>query len=167
MKRLSNLSKALVFTGMMLLVTGAQAAGSHAGSHGHGTEDQNSAPTDIGRAGDPAQVSRTVAVDMTDVMRFTPGQIDVKAGETLRFLVTNSGKIRHEMVLGTDADLQAHYAMMMADPTMRHEEPNAISLEAGKSGEIIWQFPTAGRVSFGCLEPGHYLAGMKGAVSIQ
>jgi uncharacterized cupredoxin-like copper-binding protein len=89
MKQLSNLSKALVFTGMMLLVTGAQAAGCHADSHGHGTEDQNSAPTDIGRAGDPAQVSRTVAVDMTDVMRFTPEQIDVKAGETLRFLVTN------------------------------------------------------------------------------
>lgn len=71
------------------------------------------------------------------------------------------------MVLGTDADLQAHYAMMMADPTMRHEEPNAISLEAGKSGEIIWQFPTAGRVSFDCWEPRHYSAGMKGAVSIQ
>ena len=163
MKRLSNLSKALVFTSTMLLAIGAQAAGSHAGSHG----SDHSAPTDIGRAGDPAQVSRTIAVDMTDAMHFTPEQIDVKAGETLRFLVTNSGKIRHEMVLGTDADLQAHYTMMMADPTMRHEEPNAISLEAGKFGEIIWQFPIAGRVSFGCLEPGHYSASMKGAVLIQ
>jgi uncharacterized cupredoxin-like copper-binding protein len=49
---------------------------------------------------------------------------------------------------------------------MRHEEPNAVSLEAGKSGQIVWRFDTAGTVSFGCLEPGHYAAGMKGAVSV-
>lgn len=82
MTRLSNLSKALVFTSTMLLTIGAQAAGSHAGGHGL---DQ-SAPTDIGRAGDPAQVSRTIAVDMTDAMRFTTEQIDVKAGKRYGFL---------------------------------------------------------------------------------
>ena len=55
----------------------------------------------------------------------------------MRLNVRNSGKIRHELVLGTDADLKAHYDMMMKDPGMRHEEANSISLDAGKSGQIV------------------------------
>ena len=35
---------------------------------------------------------------------------------------------------------------------MRHEEANSISLDAGKSGQIVWR-DKAGTVSFGCLEP--------------
>ena len=84
----------------------------------------------------------------------------------MRLNVRNSGKIRHELVLGTDADLKAHYDMMMKDPGMRHEEANSISLDAGKSGQIVWRFDKAGTVSFGCLEPGHYAAGMKGSVTV-
>ena len=95
-----------------------------------------------------------------------PERIEVKAGETVRLNVRNSGKIRHELVLGTDADLKAHYDMMMKDPGMRHEEANSISLDAGKSGQIVWRFDKAGTVSFGCLGPGHYAAGMKGSVTV-
>lgn len=83
------------------------------------------------------------------------------------FKVTNSGKIRHEMVLGTEAELDSHYQMMLKNPGMRHDAPNSVSLQAGKTGEIVWQFSKAGRVAFGCLEPGHYPAGMKGAVSVK
>ena len=103
----------------------------------------------------------------SDGLEDEPGLKVRNAGETVRFNVRNSGKIRHEMVLGSEADLQAHYAMMMQDPGMRHEEANAVSLDAGKSGQIVWKFDRAGSVSFGCLEPGHYAAGMKGAVSVQ
>lgn len=149
----------------VLLGTGtAFAAGAH-GEHAGHAMPAASAP--IGKAGDAARVTRSIDIDMTDAMRFTPAQVQVKAGETVRFNVRNSGRIRHEMVLGTDADLQAHYAMMMKDPGMRHAEANAISLEGGKSGQIVWKFDRAGTVSFGCLEPGHYTAGMKGAVSVQ
>ncbi len=148
-----------------LLGTGtAFAAGAH-GEHAGHAMPAASAP--IGTPGDAARVTRSIDIDMTDAMRFTPAQVQVKAGETVRFNVRNSGRIRHEMVLGTDADLQAHYAMMMKDPGMRHEEANAISLEGGKSGQIVWKFDRAGTVSFGCLELGHYTAGMKGAVSVQ
>ena len=148
-----------------LLGTGtAFAAGAHGEHAGHAMP---AASTPIGTPGDAARVTRSIDIDMTDAMRFTPAQVQVKAGETVRFNVRNSGRIRHEMVLGTDADLQAHYAMMMKDPGMRHEEANAISLEGGKSGQIVWKFDRAGTVSFGCLEPGHYTAGMKGAVSVK
>ncbi|OAE60027.1 cupredoxin domain-containing protein [Achromobacter xylosoxidans] len=149
---------------LALMMSGAAFA---AGDHAHGGHAPSAAAAPIGAPGDPARVTRTIDVDMTDAMRFTPASIDVKAGETVRLNVRNSGKIRHELVLGTDADLKAHYAMMMKDPGMRHEEPNAVSLDAGKSGQIVWRFGKAGTVSFGCLEPGHYGAGMKGAVSVR
>ena len=151
------------FAALALMLSGAASA---AGDHAHGGHAQPSAEAPIGTPGDPARVTRTVEIDMNDAMRFSPATIDVKAGETVRLNVRNSGKIRHELVLGTDADLQAHYAMMMKDPGMRHEEANAVSLDAGKSGQIVWRFDKAGAVSFGCLEPGHYAAGMKGSVSV-
>nr|WP_325048249.1 cupredoxin family protein [Achromobacter spanius] len=151
------------FAALALMLSVAALA---AGDHAHGDHAQPAADAPIGTPGDPGRVTRTVEIDMNDAMRFSPGSIDVEAGETVRLNVRNSGKIRHELVLGTDADLQAHYAMMMKDPGMRHEEPNAVSLEAGKSGEIVWRFDKAGTVSFGCLEPGHYAAGMKGSVSV-
>lgn len=141
----------------------AYAAGGHSGHGGHAMQ---AASAPIGKPGDPAKVTRSIDVDMSDAMRFTPARIEVKAGETVRLNVRNSGRIRHELVLGSDADLKAHYDMMMKDPGMRHEEANAVSLEGGKSGQIVWRFDKAGTVSFGCLEPGHYSAGMKGAVSV-
>ncbi len=158
MKKLVILAQGAVAASAFLLSFGAIGAPGHGGGHEAAA---------IGKPGNPAKVSRTVVVDMTDAMRFTPDKIDVKAGETIRFKVTNSGKIRHEMVLGTTADLNSHYQMMLKDPGMRHEEPNSVSLEAGKAGDIVWTFDKAGSVAFACLEPGHYPAGMKGAVSVK
>ncbi|MBC9904030.1 MULTISPECIES: cupredoxin family protein [Achromobacter] len=163
MKKLVKLAQGAVAAGALLLSFGAMAAPGHGAGHGGGHE----AAAPIGKPGNPAKVSRTIVVDMTDAMRFTPDKIDVKAGETIRFKVSNSGKIRHEMVLGTTADLNSHYQMMLKDPGMRHEEPNSVSLEAGKAGDIVWTFDKAGTVAFACLEPGHYPAGMKGAVSVK
>ena len=37
---------------------------------------------------------------MTDNMRFTPDRIQVRQGETVRFVVRNEGKMLHEMVIG-------------------------------------------------------------------
>lgn len=162
MKKLVILAQGAVAASAFLLSFGAIGAPGHGASHGDGHE-----AAAIGKPGNPAKVSRTVVVDMTDAMRFTPDKIDVKAGETIRFKVTNSGKIRHEMVLGTKSDLDSHYQMMLNDPGMRHEEPNSVSLEAGKAGDIVWTFDKAGSVAFACLEPGHYPAGMKGAVSVK
>ncbi|MFZ1181488.1 MAG: cupredoxin family protein [Herbaspirillum sp.] len=120
----------------------------------------------IGRTGAAAQVVRTIKVDMNDNMRFSPDSIEVKTGDTIRFVVTNSGRIRHEMVFGTDAQLKSHYAAMLKNPGMKHTDANQISLAPGKSGDLIWQFSQAGTISFACLEPGHYDAGMKGSVNV-
>ena len=119
-----------------------------------------------GIAGDAKAVQRTIAVGMTDNMRFTPDAIQVKLGETVRFRVTNKGKIMHEYVIGTKKELDAHAAMMVKFPSMEHDEPYMVHVGPGKTGDIIWTFNRAGEFDFACLIAGHYQAGMVGKVSV-
>ena len=148
-----------------IFVPMAMAAGEHTGGHGHG--EGHDPYAEIGKPGVSTEVDRTVAVEMNDAMRFVPDTLAVKQGETIRFVVKNVGKTDHEFVLGTEKDLQAHYEMMKKYPEMEHEDPSMIRVDPGQTGEVIWQFTKAGQVHFGCLLPGHYEAGMKGAVSVE
>lgn len=136
----------------------AFASGNHGGHHA----DADS----IGLPGKADKVTRTVSVDMTDGMRFTPADITAKRGETIRFVVKNSGKVKHEMVFGTENDLKEHYEMMKKFPEMEHADENMVTVKPGQTGEIIWQFTKAGKINFACLQPGHYDAGMKGTVTV-
>ena len=120
----------------------------------------------IGEPGKAANVSRTVKIDMSDAMRYIPASIDAKQGETIRFVVSNSGKVKHELVLGTDKELKEHYEVMKKNPEMEHADPNMVTVAPGKTGEVIWRFSRAGKVDFACLQPGHYDAGMKGLVNV-
>ncbi len=103
---------------------------------------------------------------MTDAMRFAPAEIAVRKGETIRFIVRNSGQLRHEFVLGTGKALKEHADLMKKFPLMVHEEGNMVSLLPGQTGNVIWQFTRSGKVPFACLQPGHFDAGMKGLVSV-
>src|SRR3546814_4929635 len=123
------------------------------------TMSHASSPT--GQPGDPAKVTRTIELTMDDTMRFTPSYIQVNAGETVRFFIRNTGKIPHEMVIGSIADLKGHAAEMRKMPDMQHVEPNMITLAPGKIGGLVWQFDQAGTVNFACLIPGHMEAGME------
>lgn len=147
------------------------AAGEHAGGHGHNmtgmAHGAPSAASAAGRPGDSGRVNRTIAVTMDDAMRFTPSQIEVKAGETIRFFIRNAGKVPHEMVIGTMDELKAHAEMMRKMPDMKHAEPNMITLEPGQRGGIVWQFDKLGTVDFACLVPGHLEAGMAGKVRVE
>ena len=137
----------------------ALASGAHAGGHGHGDDA-------IGVPGDATKVTRTIAVNMTDDMRFTPERISVRRGETIRFKVTNSGKLKHELVLGTKKALEEHYEAMKKFPEMEHDDENMITLAPAKTGEIVWRFSKSGKVDFACLQSGHYDAGMIGQVTV-
>lgn len=145
---------------LALAAVAASAAGTHAGGHGHDADQA------IGKPGVAAKATRTIHVDMTDAMRFTPADITVKQGETVRFVIRNSGVLKHEFVLGTEQELKEHYEAMKKNPEMEHADPNMVTLAAGKTGEVVWQFTQAGKVDFGCLQPGHYDMGMKGIVSV-
>ena len=122
--------------------------------------------TAIGKPGDPGKVTRSIRVEMNDRMRFKPASINVKRGETIRFIVRNAGKVRHEMVLGTIEELKKHAELMRKHPEMKHADPNQVSVEPGKTGELIWQFTNAGTFDFACLVPGHFEAGMVGKVGV-
>ena len=122
---------------------------------------------DFGREGDPKKASRTVRVDMSDKMRFTPASLTVKQGDTVKFVVKNSGKVMHEMVIGTIKELKEHAEMMRKHPTMEHDEPYMAHVPPGKTETMVWQFTKAGEFNFGCLVPGHFEAGMIGKVRVK
>jgi uncharacterized cupredoxin-like copper-binding protein len=123
--------------------------------------------TPFGRGGNAKAVTRTIKVDMADNMRFTPADVTVKRGETVRFVVHNGGKVLHEMVLGTKEALQEHAELMKKFPEMEHADANMAHVQPGKAGEIVWQFAKAGEFEFACLQPGHFEAGMVGKVTVK
>ena len=142
----------------------AFAGGKHADGHSH--EHGPAKATAIGEAGLAANVSRTVNIEVSDAMRFNPATIEAQQGETIRFVVKNNGQLSHEFVLGTEKDLKAHNEVMKKYPHMEHADDNMLTVAPGKSGELLWKFTQTGVVDFACLHPGHYDAGMKGAVTV-
>lgn len=149
-------------------VVSAHDAHSHAG-HGRGAVVEGGAP------GKAADATRTVTIVATD-SAFAPKAIAVKAGETIRFIVRNDGKLVHELTIGTKAMQAEHQSEMLgfavsgaieADRIDRsklgtHDHGNNVILEPGQSGEVVWTFAKATDLEFGCNIPGHYEAGMKG-----
>lgn len=125
----------------------------------------------FGHPGRAAEVTRTVAVAMNE-MSFSPAMLELKKGETIRFVVNNKSDVDHEMTLGDEPLQAAHRKEMLAmaesGMTMNHHgDVNAVSVPAGKSGELIWTFTEATTIEFDCDIPGHYEAGMKGVIVIR
>lgn len=120
----------------------------------------------FGRQGITRGVTRTLDITMSDAMRFAPDRLEVKQGETVRLRIRNAGKLPHEFVLGTQADIAKHAGMMSKHPGMAHATANSVQVAPGQSGEIIWEFTKPGQFSFVCLTPGHREAGMQGIVVV-
>src|SRR5512146_3002124 len=123
--------------------------------------------TPFGIAGNADRAARTIAIDMSDAMRFSPSSIRVRSGETVRLRVTNKGATQHEMVLGTMEDLRRHAELMRRFPDMEHAEPFIAHVAPGGTGEIVWKFNRPGQFHFACLVPGHLEAGMIGRVVVE
>ena len=166
---------------------------------GHGRRGQK---FDFGMPGKASEVSRTVDVVMKDNY-FDLKSVKVKAGETIRFKITNKGTFLHEFGIGTAVVHKAHQKQMMTMmehgmigaskinhdrmkmdhgamagmagmgamgkgmPMMKHDDPNSILLEPGKSGEVIWKFTKAMKLEFACNVPGHYQSGMVGRIKFK
>ncbi|MGI8574989.1 MAG: cupredoxin domain-containing protein [Egibacteraceae bacterium] len=152
----------------------------HADGQAHKTEDEHgdeahAAEDDHSFAfGAPAQASqadRTVVIEASDEMAFDPDSVDVPAGEVITFEVENIGKIPHDFTLG-DEHAQEEHEQEMAESMesggmeMAHDDPNVMTVEPGETGSLTWSFTESGTVLYGCHQPGHYEAGMVGAVVI-
>ena len=142
-------------------------------AHGdeRGTTARKMAPamekTAFGQTGDPKKVTRTINVDMDDSFHYTPGNLKIKKGETVRIIARNNGKLLHEIVIGTPEELKEHAEQMRKFPTKEHEAPYMAHVRPGKTEEIVWQFTTAGNFRFACLVAGHSEAGMIGDISVR
>lgn len=145
----------------------------------------------FGAPGKAAEADRTVEITLGD-MYYEPASVQVKAGETVRFVLKNDGALLHEFSLGDaamHAEHQKHMLMMqqmgMLTPTgmqhdmskmdhsqhdmsgMAHGDPNTVMLEPGQSAELTWTFSQSTGLEFACNIPGHYQAGMVGKVEVQ
>ena len=160
--------KSIWFTAVLVAIA---AGGTNALAHGDSAHSKKTPAgaaeeTAFGRAGDPARVTRTVEVSMSDAMRFDPSEIRVKVGDTVRIVANDHGKLVHEFVLGTMDELKEHAALMRKFPNMEHNEPNMASVKPGGKEQIVWQFDKPGEFYFACLKPGHFEAGMVGKVIV-
>lgn len=142
----------------------------------------------FGEPGSPAEVNREIEVTMMDNY-FEPETIDIRAGETVRFVIKNYGDFLHEFKIGTVEMHAAHQEEMLAmmehgmltasaiDDEMMgmghsdggmsghvHDDPNSVLLEPGETKELIWKFAEATDLEFACNVPGHYDAGMMGRI---
>jgi len=168
-----------------------------AGGHSHGDESaphadhtdhseaHEHAHADAGMTSSTAtlqalQVSRSIDVTLLDSMKFTPENIQIKVGETIRFVVRNKGKLAHEMVLGNSQDIAAHAKEMQAMAAAGHGNAShqhasadmtgmgaiAVSVPAGQTREWVVKFDEAVELDMACLVPGHFEAGMKGKLRV-
>ena len=148
MKKLLTLI-VLTFTSTSIL-----AGGTH--SHGHGKASFS--------VGEPAEgkPDRVFNVSMRDTMRFvfSPEFENLREGEVIRFNLRNEGAIAHEFSIGNRAEQIEHAKMMRKMPNMKHDDPNAVILEPGKTATLMWRFKGGETVVFACNIPGHYEAGM-------
>ncbi|MBK1886210.1 cupredoxin domain-containing protein [Marinobacter sp. DY40_1A1] len=174
-----SLAKFAVAAVAISMPLAALGAGTHGGGHGHSAKS--------GEPGKASDVSRSITVEMYDNY-YEPEAIEVKPGETVRFLVQNKGQLVHEFNIGTPDMHEAHQKemMMMVEhgaiqggklnhdmmemdmghgKSMKHDDPNSVLLEPGESQEIIWTFSEKGNIEFACNVPGHYQAGMYGEVN--
>ncbi len=131
----------------------------------HASADYPNSEVDIGKPGDSGKVSRTIKLTQVDNM-FLPAEITVSEGETVRFVIKNGGNNKHEMLIGSMADLKKIANMRRKFPEKDHSETHLIQLEPGEQKELIWQFTSAGTIDFACPLPGHFKK-MRGIITVE
>ena len=156
--------------------------GAGGGGHDHASHSHGAAPAPAAAAVPVPSSSDTVSsqpaasasaplrelrIEMDDTMRFSPSVLTVTAGERVRLVVVNRGKLTHELVIGTADELAHHQREMKSGSAAHHHHSDSeISVEAGQSREVIRSFDKSGELGIACFEPGHYEAGMKGKLTV-
>lgn len=142
---------------------------------------------EIGHPGTADEHTRTVEITLYDI-RFDPASIEVKAGETVRFVLINRGELLHEFSIGTLSMHENHEAKMQVllengyltptgineemaeseprgetgDDEMKHDEPNSVLVGPGETQVLTWTFTGDAKLYYACNMPKHKDAGMLG-----
>ncbi len=159
----------LTFTAAALLAACSQSSDNQSGGQAQTATTAAAATTmqmPNGTTAPAGTPDRTVAVAASDTLRFQPAAIQVRAGETVAFRVTNGGKLMHEFVIGDQAFHQKHeQEMQQMGGQPMGDEANAITVPAGQTKTLVYTFQQPGALVFACHVAGHYQAGMKGTVT--
>lgn len=119
-------------------------------------------PDAAGTGNDP----RTIEVTALDPFVYDPTSIDVEAGETVRFVVTNDGETDHEFVVG-DMEMQDMAEEQAMEGMHGHVEAMAsLALDPGETAETTVTFDVAGEFFYACHISGHYEGGMVGTITV-
>lgn len=138
----------------------AGAAFAATGGHGASHKGSTKAPT------------RTVKLDASEYA-FNAITLSFKAGETVKFVLTNKGKLKHSLTIGTAQEQKTHQDEMAEMAGMNHDETehampgNSIHVAPGETRELVWTFSKPGQLLFACSYPGHADLGMQGAITVQ
>ena len=136
----------------------------------------------IGTKGKASDVNKVIVVNMYDNY-YEPSKIEIKKGETVKFVVKNKGELVHEFNIATKTMHLKHQPEMMMlveneiilsdkidkkkmmemakkNPSMAHSHSNSVLLSPGESADLIWKFTNSVKIEAACNVPGHYEAGM-------
>ena len=136
----------------------------------------------IGEKGKLSEVNRTIEIKMYDNY-YEPKEINIKKGETIKFIVYNYGElvhefniatkdmhikhqpemmkmVEHQILLADKIDKKKMKEMAKKDHSMGHTHSNSVLLEPNQSAELIWKFSTDINLEAACNVPGHYQSGM-------
>tara|TARA_B100000427_G_scaffold63182_1_gene49902 strand:- start:160 stop:657 length:498 start_codon:yes stop_codon:yes gene_type:complete len=136
----------------------------------------------IGTKGKASDVNKVIIVNMYDNY-YEPSKIEIKKGETVKFVVKNKGELVHEFNIATKTMHLKHQPEMMMlveneiilsdkidkkkmmemakkNPSMLHSHSNSVLLSPGESADLIWKFTNSVKIEAACNVPGHYEAGM-------
>ena len=142
----------------------------------------------VGMKGKASDVTKTIKVNMYDNY-YEPETINVKKGETVRFIVENKGVLVHEFNIATMKMHKKHGPEMLdmmkngillpnkinkekmrmmskMNHKMAHSHSNSVLLEPKQKAELIWKFTSNAELFGGCNVPGHLEAGMISKINI-
>jgi len=171
-RRLAVLGAGLVAAGIILMTLGA-AFGSGPGSvpgqaapwgfgpggmMGFGAANVGAAPDPCspGFVAGTTSAPRVVRIIASDALRFYPDVVTVRQGETITFEVTTMGMTSHEFMVGPAADVAAD----------TEGTPEIADIGMMQTTSLTHTFTGPGPFAFACHAPGHYEAGMRGAIVV-
>ncbi len=125
---------------------------------------------------------RTVEIEASDNMRFTPDRIEARPGERLHVVLKDVGTMpktamAHDFVLlRKGADPRAFTEKSVGardtdyiDPSLKNEVIASTKLVGpGETAEVTFRAPEKpGDYTFLCSFPGHFVVGMKGTLIVK
>ena len=84
----------------------------------------------------------------------------IRPGDTVTFIVKNTGYVEHEFGIDGEKATKKLSADTMKNPMKKHNQPNIVAVKPQETKELTWKFAGNETVYFSCTLPGHFAAGM-------